>query len=116
MRTKFAAAAAVFAALSAAPAFAQDQAPAKASQAEVQKVVDSIKADKSKMAQFCDLMKLQGDYQAAADKKDDKKLEEIENKMDETAKKLGPDFDRVTSAEIDDDSAKLLDGLTKTCE
>jgi hypothetical protein len=116
MNTKFVAAIAVLAAFAAAPAFAQDKAPAKASKADVQKLVDSIKADKGKMTQFCDLMKLQGEYQAAAEKKDDKKLEDLDKKMEEDSKKIGPDFDKVTSSELDDESAALLDNLAKTCK
>ncbi len=118
MNTKFVAAIAVLASLTAAPAFAQDKekAPPKASKAEVQKLVDSIKGDKAKMTQFCDIIKLQTEYQAAAEKKDDKKLEDLDKKMEEGSKKLGPDFDRITSSDIDDDSAALLDGLSKSCK
>jgi Skp family chaperone for outer membrane proteins len=115
MKTKFVAAVAVFAVLSA-PAFAQDKAAPKASKADVQKLVDSIKGDKAKTAQFCSIMKLQGEYQAAAEKKDDKKLEALDKQMEDESKKLGPDFDKVTSSEIDDESAALLDDLSKTCK
>jgi hypothetical protein len=115
MKTKFVAGLAVLAALSA-PAFAQDKAPPKASKADVQKLVDGIKADKAKSAQFCDIMKLQTQYQAAAEKKDDKQLEALDKQMEDASKKLGPDFDKVTSSEIDDESAALLDDLAKTCK
>jgi hypothetical protein len=118
MKTKFVAAVAVFVVLSA-PAVAQDKpvAPvAKASKADVQKLVDGIKADKTKTAQFCDIMKLQGQYQAAAEKKDEKQLEVLDKQMEDASKKLGPDFDRVTSSEIDDESAALLDDLSKSCK
>jgi hypothetical protein len=115
MKTKFVAAVAVFAVLSV-PAFAQDKPAAKASKADVQKLVDSIKADKTKTAQFCDIMKLQGQYQTAAEKKDEKQLEALDKQMEDASKKLGPDFDRVTSSEIDDESAALLDDLSKTCK
>ncbi len=116
MKTKFVAAVAVLAVLSSAPAFAQDKAPAKVSKAEVQKVVDGIKGDKAKTAEFCSLMKLQDESQAAADKKDDKKLEELDKKMEESAKKIGPDFEKVTSAEMDEESAGLLENLSKSCK
>ncbi len=123
MHTKFVAAIAVLAALTATSAFAQqkapkqeEQAPPKASKAEVQKLVDSIKADKAKSAQFCSLMKLQEQYTAAAEKKDEKKLEALDKQMEEGAKKIGPDFDRITQSELDDDATSLLDGLAKTCD
>ncbi len=118
MKTKFVAAVAVIAAISA-PAFAQDKAPAapaKASKADVQKLVDIIKADKAKTAQFCEIMKLQGDYQAAAEKKDEKKLEALDKQIEQATTKLGPEFDKVTASEIDDESAVLLDDLSKTCK
>ncbi len=114
MKATFVAAVAVMAALSA-PAFAQDKAPPPASKAEVQKLVDTIKGDKAKMASFCDLMKLQDESQAA-DKKDDKKLEELDKKMEEDAKKVGPDFEKVTSGDMDEASASLLDNLSKSCK
>jgi hypothetical protein len=116
MNTKFVAAIAVLAAFTATFAFAQDKTPPKASKADVQKLVDSIKGDKTKMANFCDVMKLQGQYSAAAEKKDEKALEALDKQMEEGAKKIGPDFDKVTSSELDDASAALLDDLAKTCK
>lgn len=114
MKTKIVAAIAVFAAFAGTSASAQTQ--PKVGKAEVQKLVDSIKADKAKMAQFCDVMKLQGQYQAAAEKKDEKALEALDKQMEESAKKIGSDFDRITSSEMDDASAALLDDLAKTCK
>ncbi len=109
MNTRFVAAIAVCAAFAATSAFAQQKAPAdepaapKASKADVQKLVDSIKADKAKTTQFCALMKLQDQYTAAAEKKDEKKLEALDKQMEEGAKKIGPDFDKVTQSELDDE-------------
>jgi biopolymer transport protein ExbB/TolQ len=116
MKTRFVAAVAVFAALSASQAFAQDKPAAKVSKADVQKLVDSIKADSGKTAQFCALMKLEAESQAAADKKDEKKLEELDKKMEESSKKLGADFEKVTTSDMDEESAGLLEGLAKTCK
>ena len=120
MNTKFIAAAAVCAAFAATSAIAEQKAeeqapPPKASKAEVQKLVESIKGDKSKLSQFCGLMKLQDQYTAAAEKKDEKKLEALDKQMEEGAKNLGPDFDRITQSELDDDATKLLDGLANSC-
>ncbi len=125
MNTKFAAAVAACAAFAATSAIAQQKAPPappqqeqaapKASKAEVQKLVESIKADKAKMGQFCNLMKLQDQYTAAAEKKDEKKLEALDKQMEEGAKKMGPDFDRITQSELDEDATKLLDGLATGC-
>ena len=116
MKTKIVAAVAVLAAFTATSASAQDKAPPKATKAEVQKLVDSIKADKTKMGQFCDVMKLQGQYSAAAEKKDEKTLQALDKQMEDGAKQIGPDFDRITSSELDDASAALLDDLAKSCK
>ena len=115
MNTKFVAAIAVFAVLSA-PAFAEDKAPPKVSKAEVQKLVDSIKGDKAKFADYCGLMKLQRDYQAAAEKKDGKTVKGIGEKMDPIVAKLGSDFERITSSDMDDESDKLLENLDNSCK
>lgn len=121
MNTKFVAAVAVCAAFAATSAIAQQKAPQqeqaapKASKAEVQKLVDSIKADKGKLSQFCNLMKLQDQYTAAAEKKDEKKLEALDKQMEEGAKKIGSDFDRITQSELDEEATNLLDGLANTC-
>ncbi len=124
MNTKFIAAVAVCAALAAPSAIAQQKAPApaqqeqaapKASKADVQKLVEGIKADKAKLTQFCGLMKLQDQYTAAAEKKDEKKLEALDKQMEEGAKKIGPDFDRITQSELDEEATNLLDGLANSC-
>ena len=125
MNTKFVAAIAVCAAFAATSAIAQQKAPAlaqqqeqaapKASKADVQKLVEGIKADKGKLSQFCNLMKLQDQYTAAAEKKDEKKLEALDKQMEEGAKKIGSDFDRITQSELDEEATNLLDGLANTC-
>jgi hypothetical protein len=118
MNSKFVAAIAVCAAFAATSAFAQksgEQQPPKASKAEVQQLVDSIKADKGKLTQFCSLMKLQEQYTAAAEKKDEKKLQALDKEMEDGAKKIGPDFDRITQGELDDESTAILDGLAQSC-
>ena len=119
MNTKFVAAIAVCAAFAATSAIAQQKAPEpaapKASKAEVQKLVDGIKGDKGKLAQFCNLMKLQEQYTAAAEKKDEKKLEALDKQMEEGAKKIGSDFDRITQSELDEEATNLLEGLANTC-
>ncbi|MFT4079635.1 hypothetical protein [Rhodomicrobium sp.] len=130
MNTKLAAAIAVVAAFAITPALAQQkQEPAnepaqkeepaapKATKADIQKVVDGIKADKAKTTQFCKLVKLQDDFTAAAEKKDEKKLEALDKEMQDGAKKLGPDFEKyVMDSEMDEDASTVLDGLAKSCK
>lgn len=122
MNRTFVAAVAVSAAFASPIAIAEEKAPeaqeqtaAKASKAEVQKLVADIKADKGKLAQFCNLMKLQDEYTAAAEKKDDKKLEALDKEMEEGAKKIGPEFDKITQSELDEEATNLLDGLANSC-
>ncbi len=87
--------------------------PPKASKAEVQALVDSIKNDQKKMAQFCTLTKLQDQYATVG--KDAKKLKELDRQMGAASESLGPDFDKVSRSELDDKSAVLLDDLSKAC-
>lgn len=116
MSTKFVAAIAVMTAVTAAAAFAQGQAAPKASKAEVQKLIDSIKSDKAKFGQYCELTKLEIETTALAQKnQNDPKLQALGTKMDNISAKLGPDYERITSAELDDASSALFDDLSKSC-
>ena len=115
MTSRFLAVIAAVTALSA-PAFAQDKAPPKASKAEVEKLVTSIKNDNAKFALFCELQKVQSGYQAFADKKDDPKLDELDKKMEDLTNKLGPDFVEIGGAELDDEGEALFDNLAKACK
>jgi hypothetical protein len=130
MNMKFAAAIAVLAAFVSTSVLAQQkEAPAKepaqkeepaapkATKADIQKVVDGIKADKAKTTQFCKLVKLQDDFTAAAEQKDEKKLEAPDKEMQDGAKKLGADFEKyVMDSEMDEDASTVLDGLAKSCK
>ena len=88
----------------------------KASKADVDKLVSTIKADPAKHQNYCSIVKLQTEYQKADEQKNEAKLKELDDKMDAAAKSLGPDFDRVMSAELDDASSKSLDELTSSCK
>ncbi len=115
MSTKFVAALAVCASFALTPALAEQEAPApKASKAEVQKLLDDIKADKSKLKQFCDLSSLQDQYEAAAKKLDEKKLDALDKQMEEGAKKMGADFERIMQ-QLDDETSALAYDLAKGC-
>ena len=115
MKTSFVAAVAVIAVLSA-PAFAQDKnaAPPAASKAEVQKLVDSIKADKAKMAQFCELNKIDDQLAAASEKNDAKKVEELSKAEEDAGNKISPDFNKVMSG-VSEATSSLVEDLAKTC-
>ncbi|MBI3703779.1 MAG: hypothetical protein HY244_08020 [Rhizobiales bacterium] len=61
--------------------------------------MQSIGADKAKTQKYCDLAKLGEEMDAAEQKKDQKKLDELEKKSNDLMAQLGPDY------------AKLMDGL-----
>jgi len=105
--------------LAATPVFAQ-QAPQtaapKASKADVDRLVTTIKSDPSKLQNYCQIVKLQTEYQQADEQKNEGKLTELDGKMEAAAKALGPEFDKILSSELDDASAKSLDELSASCK
>ena len=116
MSTKFVAAIAVVTAVTTTVVFAQGQPAPKASKADVQKLVGGIKSDKAKLAQYCEITKLEVQAGALAQKnQNDPKLEAIGKQMDGIAAKIGPDYERIIGSDLDDASAALFDDLSKSC-
>jgi len=76
----------------------------KPTKAQVQKVVQTISADKTKMDAYCKLAKLQQQMSALDEKKDMNKLQALGQQADAEAQKLGPDFE------------KMMDGLEQVDE
>ena len=76
--------------IAAVPLCAQAQPPsaAKVTKADAQKVLKIISDDKAKTQTYCDIMKLGDEIEKA----DEKKADELFQKMDELAKKLGPEY------------------------
>ena len=107
--------------IAAVPVCAQAQAPsaAKVTKADAQKVLNIISGDKAKTQTYCDIIKL-GDE---AEKADEKKADELFQKMDELAKKLGPEYVTLMDGlqEIDMNSqdgqeiGSTLDALDRLC-
>ena len=62
------------------------------SKAEVQKVVTMIKGDKTKLDTYCQISKLGEQAQAAAEKKDQKKMADLNKQADALGQKIGPDY------------------------
>ena len=89
------------------PMCAQAQRPsaAKVTKADAQKVVKIIRDDKAKMQTYCDIAKLGDQADDAAQKKDEKKVDELNQKMEELAKKLGPEYNAMLAALQDTDMA-----------
>jgi len=113
-----------------APAFAQAQqggaspkAP-KPTKADVQKVVQTISGDKTKMQTYCDLAKLNEQMEQAENKKDTKTLQNLGAKVDNLTQKLGPDYIKLMDGldQVDENSsegkefAAALDSLDKQCK
>jgi len=116
MSRKFVAAIAVVTAVTTTVAFAQGQTAPKASKADVQKLVGGIKSDKTKLAQFCEITKLEVQAGALAQKnQDDPKLQDLGKQMDDIAAKIGPDYERIINSDLDDASSALFDDLSKSC-
>ncbi|MGB8531541.1 MAG: hypothetical protein WCD64_09920, partial [Pseudolabrys sp.] len=122
-------------AIAAVPALAQAQAPnppksskpakpakaapaAPASKAEAaQKLVKTISADKAKTQTYCDIGKLGDQIEEAEQKKDLKRIDELNRKMDELATKLGPEYVALMSDLQDiDPSSKEAQDISSTLE
>ena len=83
------------------PALAQQQGgpQPKPTKADAQNVVQIVTSDKVKTQAYCDLTKLEGQVEAAAQKNDAKTLEALNNQANALLDKLGPEY------------FKLMDGL-----
>jgi hypothetical protein len=107
------------------PPPAQQPPPApKPTKAQVQKVVQTISADKTKMDAYCRLAKLQQEMSALDEKKDMQKLQALGQQADAEAAKLGPDFEKMMDGleQVDENSAEgkefvaILNGLDSKCK
>jgi predicted transcriptional regulator len=107
--------------ITAVPVCAQAQPPsaAKVTKADAQKVLKIISDDKAKTQTYCDIIKL-GDE---AEKADEKKADELFQKMDELAKKLGPEYvalmdglqDINPNSQVGQEIGSVLGALDKLC-
>jgi len=89
------------------PGQQQPMAP-KPTEAQVQKVVADIGANKPKMDAYCKLAKLQQQMGALDEKKDMKKLQALGQQADAEAQKLGADFEKMMDGleQVDENSAE----------
>lgn len=87
--------------LAAAPLWARAQQnnpsgpPPKPTAADVQKLVQTIGADKAKLKAYCDMGKVLGELDQAEQKKDSNTVKTLSAKADGLAQQLGPDYERV---------------------
>jgi len=77
----------------------QKQSVTKVTKRDAQKVVTIISGDKAKTQSYCDMVKLGEQIEQANDKKDNKSVNELSQKLLELGPKLGPEY------------AALMDGL-----
>ena len=89
------------------PGQQQPQAP-KPTEAQLQKVVNDIGANKAKMDSYCKLMKIQQQMGTLDEKKDAKKMQALGQQADAEAQKLGPDFEKMLDGleQVDENSAE----------
>jgi flagellar motility protein MotE (MotC chaperone) len=91
--------------------------------AAAQKLVKTISGDKAKTQTYCDIGKLGDQIEEAEQKKDLKKIDELNQKMDELATKLGPEYvaligelqDIDPNSKDGQDISLTLEGLDKLC-
>ena len=75
------------------PVCAQAQQPSGAKvKADAQNVVKIVSGDKAKTQTYCQMDQLSDQIDEAAQKKDNKKAEELSRKMEELAGRLGPEY------------------------
>jgi hypothetical protein len=102
---------------------AQKADDAKITKADAEKVVQIISSDKAKTQIYCQMLKLSDEVAQADQKSDNKKVDELGQKIDELSDKLGPEYVDLVEGlqDLDPDSKEaeaigaLLDGLDKLC-
>ena len=91
--------------------------------ADVQKVVNMIKGDKAKLDTYCQIGKLGDEMQVAAQKKDQKKMDDLNKQADALSQKIGPDYVKLMASmeEVDPESkdgkelVAMFDSLDGSC-
>ena len=89
--------------IAAAPAYAQAQSrsPPKVTKGDAQKVVTIIRSDKAKIQTNCEINKISDQMNQAYKKNDQKRVDELSQKIERLEKILGPEY------------IALMDGLQK---
>lgn len=101
----------------------QPPAATKPTKAAAQKVVQIVTKDKAKTKLYCDIAALSDQIDDAAQKKDEKKLDELSQKADEMGTKIGPEYIALMDGlqDMDPESKEgkeigaVLEGLDKLC-
>ena len=109
--------------IAAVPVTQQAQKPSAVTKADAQKVLNIISGDKAKTQTYCDMTKLGEQIEQANEKKDNKMVDELSEKLIALGEKLGPEYiDLMDGLEdIDPDSEdsqeieSVLLGLDRLC-
>jgi flagellar motility protein MotE (MotC chaperone) len=91
--------------------------------AAAQKLVKTISGDKAKTQTYCDIGKIGNQIEEAEQKNDMKRIDDLNQKMEELAKKLGPEYvalmgelqDIDPNSKDAQDVSSALEGLDKLC-
>ncbi len=102
----------------------QPKAPPKPTKADAQKVIKTVSTDKVKTKLYCDIAALSEQIDAASQKKDEKKVDELAQKADEMGNKIGPEFvalmdglqDMNPDSKEAEEIGSMLEALDKLCE
>jgi hypothetical protein len=95
----------------------------KPTKADVQKVVQIISSDRTKLQSYCDLKKLYDQMGAAYQKNDSKTADALGKQADALADKLGPEYSKMMDGleQVDQNTSEgkgymsILSGLDKLC-
>ena len=107
-----------------APLCAQAEQPDMAKlKADAQKVVSVIRGDKAKSQTYCQINRLGGEIDLAAQARDEQKADALTKKINDLEKQLGPEyltlFDALNNADPNSvdfqDIMSLFENLDKTC-
>jgi hypothetical protein len=102
---------------------AQQKGPPKVTKADAQKVIAIVSGDKAKTKLYCDIALLGDQIDAAAEKKDEKKLDELSQKADDLGTKIGPEYvalmdglqELPPESKDGEEIGKMLEALDKLC-
>jgi hypothetical protein len=127
MKLKFVIAISAFAAMAAVAQAKQGETPPTAPKptlAQVQKVVQIIRGNKTKLQQYCEIARLDPQIAEAVLTNDSNTLEALVKQADDLARKIGPEYVTLMDGlpQIDENStegkqiAAALDSLDKLCK
>jgi ABC-type transporter Mla subunit MlaD len=95
----------------------------KPTKAAAQKVIQIISTDKAKTKLYCDIAALSEQIDAASQKKDEKKVDELAQQAEDMGSKIGPEFvalmdglqDMNPESKESEEIGNMLEALDKLC-